>query len=633
GTRDRLRPHERSAAPATATGAAPLDRARRDLGVRLRRHRDRPGRRLGGAGRRLRPADPRPVPAGVPGQRDRRPRLPPRGVVPAGVPGAGPARRAAADPLRRGGLPGHGLGQRPARGRPRGRAHPVQRGHHRAAGRGRRPGRRRPGRGPAGGPDPAARQAGLAGAPAQRLVRADHRHLAAGLAGAGPGGPGGDRALDARPRPAGARPGRAGHPGRHRAGAAAAAGPALAARRTAGGDHVRGPRRPAGAGDRPGPRPARPRPAGLPVVPGPPEPDRRDGHPAGRRRRRGHGRELRGPAHRRGVRRTAAAQRPAAVPADGAGAELLAGLAPGGTGPGRAAPGGGAGPGAGVQRRPDPPEGRGPAVPVLVRPAGRRGVDGAAERVRLHPADAGPAGAGVDRGGHPGRRLAGGAGLGAVQRELGAAGAGRGRGAAARGPGALLDDEGAGPDPPGGRQRRLGARGLRHPRHPRLQPVRRDPAGAVRQPRGGRDDPAPGAALLPLAAAAGVHPGRGAADGDRVRRHHLPARLRGLLERLRRGRRPGRAGRPLRRPGHRAAGQPGRRRLLLHPAHRHRAGAQRSALRRPDAEGGPGHDRRGQPPPGHLGAGRRHRRDPDRARRAAALGPAGRSGAGPPHAL
>ena len=37
--------------------------------------------------------------------------------------------------------------------------------------------------GPAGRPDPAAGQAGLAGATAQHLVRAHHRHLAAGLAG------------------------------------------------------------------------------------------------------------------------------------------------------------------------------------------------------------------------------------------------------------------------------------------------------------------------------------------------------------------------------------------------------------------------------------------------------------------
>ena len=78
-----------------------------------------------------------------------------------------PAERAAAA-LRRRRLPGDGLGQRPARRRARGRAHAVLRRHHRRPGsttgeqRARRPRRGRPAR-----PDPAARQAGLAGASAR----------------------------------------------------------------------------------------------------------------------------------------------------------------------------------------------------------------------------------------------------------------------------------------------------------------------------------------------------------------------------------------------------------------------------------------------------------------------------------
>ena len=50
--------------------------------------------------------------------------------------------------------------------------------------------------------------------------------------------------------------------------------------------------------------------------------------------------------------------------------------------------------------------------------------------------------------------------------------------------------------------------------------------------------------------------------------------------------------------------QPGARRLLLHPAHRHRAGAQRPADRRAGAEGRSGAGTGGAHPPGPRGAGR-----------------------------
>ena len=73
---------------------------------------------------------------------------------------------------------------------------------------------------------------------------------------------------------------------------------------------------------------------------------------------------------------------------------------------------------------------------------------------------------------------------------------------------------------------------------------------------------------------------------------------------------------PLYRPGRRAARQPGRGRLLLHPAHRHRPGAERPAGREPQAQGRPGRHPGRQPATVRRGAGGRHRRDPDRARRA-----------------
>ena len=156
------------------------------MAIRLRRLRHRDGPTLVRARRRLRPDDHRSVPAGVPGQRHRGPRLPSRRLVPADVLGSAPFAWMALLLLHFGAVDYRacGLGQRPPGRHPRGRAHAVLRR------RDSRPGRRRArtcwtvrAEDPPADLDPAAGQAGLAGASAQHLLRADHGHLAAGLAG------------------------------------------------------------------------------------------------------------------------------------------------------------------------------------------------------------------------------------------------------------------------------------------------------------------------------------------------------------------------------------------------------------------------------------------------------------------
>ena len=83
------------------------------------------------------------------------------------------------------------------------------------------------------------------------------------------------------------------------------------------------------------------------------------------------------------LRRTVPAQRPSVLPPDGARPELLAGVPSGRAEPSGAARGGGVGQAAGLQRRADPPEDRGPPVPVLVRPAGRARLGRDAQRPGL----------------------------------------------------------------------------------------------------------------------------------------------------------------------------------------------------------------------------------------------------------
>ena len=101
--------------------------------------------------------------------------------------------------VRGGGLPGDGLGQRPARRRARGRPHAVRRRRHRRPHRRRPAGGRRPRRGRPARPHPAPGQAGLAGATRTHLVRADDGDLAAGVARAGAGGARRRAELHARP--------------------------------------------------------------------------------------------------------------------------------------------------------------------------------------------------------------------------------------------------------------------------------------------------------------------------------------------------------------------------------------------------------------------------------------------------
>ena len=89
--------------------------------------------------------------------------------------GAGGAAAAA---FRRGGLPGHGVGEWPAGGRARGRLHAVFQRHHRLSARRRAADHGRARRGRPGRPLQAARQAGLAARSALHLVPAHHGHLA-----------------------------------------------------------------------------------------------------------------------------------------------------------------------------------------------------------------------------------------------------------------------------------------------------------------------------------------------------------------------------------------------------------------------------------------------------------------------
>jgi hypothetical protein len=135
--------------------------------------------------------------------------------------------------------------------------------------------------------------------------------------------------------------------------------------------------------------------------------------------------------------------------------------------------------------------------------------------------------------------------------------------------------------------------------------------------------------VLPLADPARGRPRRAAAHGHRVRRDHLRPGQPGLLERLRRGGLGRRAARAVRGAGVRPAGQPGGRRVLLHPADRHRAGAQRPARRAAPAQGRPGAHRRGEPAGVRRRAGGRHHGDPARARGAAPLDRAGPGGLSP----
>src|SRR3954451_12353194 len=348
------------------------------------------------------------------------------------------------------------------------------------------------------------------------------------------------------------------------------------------------------------------------------------GAPDARRGRRRRGPQLRRPAPGDDIQRPAAAERPGDGAPDGPGSELLAAVAPRRAVRRGAAPRGGAGQGARLQRGPDPPEGRGPALPVLVRPAGGAGLGRDAQRPGLRHRHRRPADPRVARGARARRELAVHRGLGSVQRELGCAEPDGRRRAAARGARAVRADEGDRPRPAGRRQRRLGARGQRHPRRPRLQPGGRRPARAVRQPGRRHPDAAGDRAVLPLTGPARARAGHGTVDDHGVRGSDLRPGVGRLLERVRRRGRRGSARRALRRPGRRLARKPRGGGVLLHPAHRHGAGAQRAAVRGPTPEGRPGPVRRGEPTGLGRRAGRRDRRGADLARRA----PAGAAGRG-----
>ena len=157
------------------------------------------------------------------------------------------------------------------------------------------------------------------------------------------------------------------------------------------------------------------------MVPGAPEPGRRRPDAARRRDRHRPRRELRRAALVRRGERPVHAQRPPVLHPDGARAGLLAGIAPGRAERRRAAPRGRADQGARLQRRPHPPEGRGPALPLLVRSARPAGLGRDGERLRLldrgrravHPRVAGR--------GPPRRQPSLHRDLGADQRELGRA--------------------------------------------------------------------------------------------------------------------------------------------------------------------------------------------------------------------
>ena len=95
------------------------------------------------------------------------------------------------------------------------------------------------------------------------------------------------------------------------------------------------------------------------------------------------GRELHRPARRDGGPRPAAAQRPPLLPAARPRPELLARVPPRRTRRRRPAPRGAAHQGPRLQRRPAAPEGRGPPLPRLVRPAGAARVGGDARRLRV----------------------------------------------------------------------------------------------------------------------------------------------------------------------------------------------------------------------------------------------------------
>ena len=102
-----------------------------------------------------------------------------------------------------------------------------------------------------------------------------------------------------------------------------------------------------------------------------------------RRDGRRSGRELRRPALVRRRERPVPPQRPPVLPADGARAGLLAGIAPRRAQRRCAAARGRADQGARLQRRPHPPEGRGPALPLLVRSARPAGLGRDGQRLRL----------------------------------------------------------------------------------------------------------------------------------------------------------------------------------------------------------------------------------------------------------
>ncbi len=202
----------------------------------------------------------------------------------------------------------------------------------------------------------------------------------------------------------------------------------------------------------------------------------------------------------RGPRRRLPAQRKAVLLPAGAGAGLLAGVTPGRAHRGGAGRRGPVDQGTGLQRRPDPPEGGGSALPLLGRPARVVDLGRDGERLRLQRAGGEPVHPGVARRGPPRpvapvRRR-----LGPAERELGRARHRRRAGPAALRDRALPPDQGAGSDPAGDLQRRLGAHRIRHLVDPRLhagsgQPHRqvRHPGGADPQPHGEGAEPSPGA--------------------------------------------------------------------------------------------------------------------------------------------
>ena len=311
------------------------------------------------------------------------------------------ARRARADGVRGGRLPLRGVGEWPPRRRARGRVHAVRVRRDRRADRRRAadglPARRgRPAR-----PRPAARQAGVGAEGARHLVPAHDRPLADGVARGRARRPRGGPDLDARHRRVAGEPG--GAVRRRRAGArrrGVAAGDALAEGRAAGAadrvaaDRLAPRRRAAGVGGGrrgvAGDRPARPRPRRGPVGGrldarrAAPDRRRRRAARRGRRGRRPR-RELHGDARRRHRGRPLHAQRPADRAAARARPGLLARRRDDAARRRRAAPRRRAAQVAGLQRRPQAPEGRVRALPLLGRHARADGVGGTAQRLQDRP--------------------------------------------------------------------------------------------------------------------------------------------------------------------------------------------------------------------------------------------------------